>query len=76
MHLCGLDINKHVGFHFMMLFVQLLPQKSMCLPNVNKNLAMKIMTKFVDLPTSNKHFANRWTSDSCLYYRICLKNWL
>jgi len=72
MHLCG----KHVGFHFMMLFHQLLPWKSTILLDVNTNLAMKIVTNIVDLPTSNKHFANRWTRGSYLYYMICLKNWL
>jgi len=48
----------------------------MVLLDVNTNLAMKILTKFVDLATSNKHFANRWTRDSYLYYMICLQNWL
>jgi len=69
-------MNKHVGFHFMMLSVQLLPRKSMVLLDLNTNLAMKIMTKFVDLPTSNKQFGNRWTRDSYLYYMIFFKNWL
>jgi len=48
----------------------------MVLLDLNTNLAMKIMTKFVDLPTSNKQFGNRWTRDSYLYYMIFFKNWL
>ena len=47
----------------------------MVLLDDNTNLAMKIMTKFVDFPTNNKHFANRWTRALLILHDL-FKKWV